>query len=546
MFMFIYMFIYLCIYACIAGLFFDFSSSLQNFAQNAAKPMFAIGSPVSPYASPKSTPPLNSPLRTPSPKGLLDNSLSPKCSSSDSTPPQLQHPLNIVKKVTETRSSKSRTTPIKRRNSRRKLTGVDVSPDYATFKNRTKEDSLTRKLSLPQKTITQLPGNLLAKENAEVKPGFVRSTSQNIVYDEKIQRRRAASETLANRKSLQEIDLTSFRATHSPPVDNSHQVGSMGTREVGLNRVHSSPAFLSEVVKRLPLPMKQDPESTSQSFSDFLLQIATESLATAPLSKLSSPIFKMSDQVDSPQSDFGGSTPPNLFQISPHSWSELAEIAVARERKLSLTKRSISRTPSDTSERSERKKSDQRSDESRDVVPHVTTCKGSKATVGFEDSLISQKPVSQELVSSQGASGIDTHIGTVFLQPPDLPEETLMPNEHLRVMQLIENKAQYAYSIVDILSETDNLWSETHELFVKSSKDSKKGELEAVIPSGNFRTLQEMALLSEAIQIFFRIIEFSQKELAAGNLRPTKAMKSGMIYFLSHRSTSSHALKFII
>jgi len=505
-------------------------SSRQNFAQNAAKPMFAIGSPVSPYTSPKSTPPLNSPLRTPSPKLLRDNSLSPKCSSSDSTPPQFQHPLNIVKKKdVETRSAKSRTMPIKRRNSRRKLTGVDVSPDYAAFKNRTKEDSLTKKLSFPQKAITQLSGNILAKENTEIKPAFGRSTSHNVVYDENIQRRRAASETLANRQSLQEIDLTSFRPTHSPPTDNSNQAGSMGTREVGLNRVHSSPAFLSEVVKRLPLPMKQDSDSTSQSFSDFLLQIAAESLATAPLSKLSSPIFKVSDQVESPLSDFGGSTPPNLFQISPHSWSELAEIAVARERKLSLTKRSISRTPSDTSERSERKKSDQRSDEGRDVMPHVTTCEGSKATVGFEDSLISQKPVSQELMSSQGSSGIDTHIGTVFLQPPDLPEETLMPNEHLRVMQLIENKAHYAYCIVDILSETDNLWSETHELFVQSSKGSKKGELDAVMPSGNFRTLQEMALLSEAIQIFFRIIEFSQKELAAGNLRPTKAMKSALL-----------------
>ena len=491
--------------------------------------MFAIGSPGSPFASPKNTPPSSSPLRTPSPKGLLETSVSPKCSSSDDTPPQFPTPSSVTnEKDAECRPSKSRTVSIKRRNSRRKVTGVDVSPDYATFRDRTKEDSITRKLSLPQKAITEVSNKAIVNEG--VKPQISATNALSSAGDSGIQRRRTTSEVITNRKSLQDINLASLQAAQQPPLGHTTTEDLSG-RTVGINRTHSSPAFLSEVVKRLPLPLKSDSDTGSQNFSDFLLQIATESLATAPLSKLSSPIFKMSDQVDSPQSDFGGSTPPNLFQISPHSWSELAELAVARERKLSLSKRSVSRTPSDTSERSERKKTDDGSEENKAVLPHVTTCKGSKVTVGFEESPNSKQQLDKESDSLQGSSGIDTHIGTVFLHPPDLPEETLMPSEHLKVMELIESKRQYANSIIDILGETEIIWSETHELFVKNSKTSRKRELETLIPSRNFRSLQEMALLSEAIQVFFRIIEFSQQELAAGNLRPTKAMKSGMSNF---------------
>ena len=436
----------------------------------------------------------------------------------------------MKEKDVESRPSQSRTMPIKRRNSRRKVRGVDVSPDYAMFSDRLKEDSLTRKLSLPQKAIAELPGRRLAQDNVDLKTLNSPSSALNSASDTSVQRRRAISETITNRKSLQDINLASLQSAQQSPLGHA-SVENLSGGTVGINRVHSSPAFLSEVVKRLPLPIKHDSGASSQNFSDFLLQIAKESLATAPLSKLSSPIFKMSDQVESPQSDFGGSTPPNLFQISPHSWSELAEMAVARERKLSLSKRSISRTPSDSNERSERKRSNQGSDDGKETAPHVTTCKGSKVTVGFEESPNSQQTVRQDVSNLQGSAEIDTHIGTVFLQPPDLPEETLMPSEHLRVMELIDSKTQYANCIVDILGETENLWTETHELFIRNSKDSKQRDLTALLPSGNFRALQEMALLSEAIQVLLRIIEFSQHELAAGNLRPTKAMKSGIYQF---------------
>lgn len=466
-------------------------------------------------------------MQTPSPKSYVNASTSPKYSSSDSTPPQLGSPLTVLQEAND-RLSGTKAVSIKRRNSRRKLSGIDVSPDYATFRDRTKEDALTRKLSLPRNAVAEMSGKQLIKEVSDKKLLCGPTAALADVPVANIQtpkRRRATSETVSHLQSLQDISLPSFKTTQQ--LANTREEHLTG-KTVGISRVHSSPAFLSEVVKRLPLPIKSEPDTASQSFSDFLRQIATESLAVAPLSKLSSPIFRVSDQADSPHSDFiGGSTPPNLFQISPHSWSELAELAVARERKLSLTKRSVSRTPSDTSEQSERKKSGEAPGRNEKIVPHVTTCKGAKATVGFEESSTLQKPYRQKSELAP-TSGIDTHIGTVFLQPPDLPEETLMPIEHLKVMDLIESKIYYVENVIHISEETAHLWSETHELFLKYSRDSKHRELEALMPTEKIRVLQEIALLSEAIKILLRIIEFAQKELDIGNLRPTKAMKTGM------------------
>ena len=496
--------------------------------------MFAVGSPGSPFGSPKNTPVTNSPLRTPSPRSFLASSQSPKYSPSGSTPPQRGPPLTALKeKSEECLPPQSKTVPIKRRNSRRKLTGVDVSPDYATFRDRTQDDSLTRKLSLPQKEISQLSGKPLLKENPDAKLAIdtaVAVKNASLAADQNARRRRATSETITNRKFLlQDINLASLQTAQQQPLFESPKIRTLAEKSAGINRAQSSPALLSEVVKRLPLPFKSESDATSQSYSDLLRQIATESLASAALAKLSSPIFKVSDQLDSPQSEFGGSTPPNLFQISPHSWSELAELAVARERKISLTKRSISRTPSDTSERSERKTSGQGG--GKKTVPHVTTCQGSKVTFGFDGSPNSQQFMRQESGGFNPTSGIDTHIGTVFLQPPDLPEETLMPNEHLKVMDLIESKTQYVKTIIRISQDTESLWSEAHDLFARISEDSKQRELETLLPIGGARALQEMALLSEAIKILLLIIEFSQRELEAGNLRPTKAMKTGMNYY---------------
>lgn len=495
---------------------------------------------MSPFGSPKDTPPSSSPLRTPSPRVPVDTSSSLKNSSSDSTPPQVGSPLTVVKeKDEECCQVKTKNVAIKRRNSRRKLTGVDVSPDYAAFRDRTKEDALTRKLSLPRKAPVEVAGRPMLKEISDkMSTGRTSPALKSICASmDSCKRRRSTSQTTIDGNSLQDVELTGFQTTPRLPQG---KVEKLTEKTVGLNRVQSSPALLSEVVRRLPLQLKTEAEPSSQSFSDFIRQIATEGLATTPLTKLSSPIFRVSDQVDSPLSDFGGSTPPNLFQISPHSWSELAELAVARERKISLSKRSVSRTPSDTSERSERKSSEQDINKEKQFTPNVTTCKGSKVTLGFEES---SRNVRSSRTKADGLApqfGIDTHIGTVFLQPPDLPEETLMPSEHLKVMELIESKNVYVDSIVQISEETENLWSETHELFVRFSRDSKRKKLQALMPTGEVCLLQKIALLSEAMKILLRIIEFSQQELEAGNLRPTKAMKDSKL-----RSSISHFVSMI-
>ena len=394
-----------------------------------------------------------------------------------------------------------------------------MSPEYALFRERMTDDALTRKLSVPIKHGPK------GSEKLELKS----ESSQDIVSkasvplrsnpsDTKLKRMRAVSETFSHRASLNDlaVEITGTQTQRDP----------LSEKTICVNRVQSSPALLSEVVKRLPLSLKTDSDIASQSFSDFLKQVACESLAIAPLSKLSSPIFKMTDQIDSPLSDVGGATPPQLFQISPHSWSELAGLAVARERKISLSKRSVSRTPSDGSER---QKSDQTTDAKVKTVPHVITCQGSKVTIGFCEN--SKDKEDSEKITS-GTSGIDTHIGTVFLQPPDLPEETLMPNEHLRVMEILESKSDYADCIINIAEQTETLWTETYDLFIRNTTEEKQKGLEVLLPTEEVRAIKEMALLSEAVQILMKIIEFAQRQNLAGNLLPTKAMKSGELLFL--------------
>lgn len=389
-----------------------------------------------------------------------------------------------------------------------------MSPDYALFRERMTDDALTQKLSVPiqlsPKSSEKYEPKAASSQEMGSKASIPLRSNQG---DTKLKRRRAVSETFSHRASLNDLALE-ITGTHT-------QRDPLSEKTICVNRVHSSPALLSEVVKRLPLSLKTDSDIASQSFSDFLKQVACESLAIAPLSKLSSPIFRMTDQIDSPLSDVGGATPPQLFQISPHSWSELAGLAVARERKISLSKRSVSRTPSDGSERQRR---DQTADVVAKNVPHVITCQGSKVTVGFGESS-RNKEYNEKILSTP--PGIDTHIGTVFLQPPDLPEETLMPNEHLRVMEILESKSDYADCIINIAEQTENLWTETYDLFIRNTTEEKQKGLEVLLPTEEVRAIKEMALLSEAVQILMKIIEFAKRESLAGNLLPTKAMKNG-------------------
>ncbi|XP_065055043.1 serine/threonine-protein kinase ULK1-like isoform X2 [Rhopilema esculentum] len=490
------------------------------------KPLFSVGSPSSPFCSPRNTPPSNSPLRTPSPRSLLDLSSSPRCSPSEHTPPHRGSPLTNIQEVeNEARYATSENVPIRRRNSsRRKLSGVDVSPEYAAFRDRMTDENLFRKLSIPQKTIPSALSKTQSREKLEQpSPPVARPLGKEIS-----KRKRATSETMIHQKSLTELESEGGKSMLLPDVrklstENASQKGR------GISRVQSSPAFLSEVVKRLSVPLRTDTGAATQSFSDFLRQIATEGLGSAPLAKLSSPIFKIADHVDSPQSDFSGSTPPTFLQISPSSWSELAELAVARERRISLSKRSVSRTPSDASERSERRISEQSTDAPKHSQPHVITCKGSKATVGFIESPKAGDIIKKLSLDPSSPFGIDTHIGPVMLEAPDLPEETLMPNEHLKIMEIIERTACYADCIIGISEQAENFWSETYDLLIKHTKTSRKRGLESILPSEELRQMQQVALLSEAVRIFLNLLGFAQSEVAADNLRPTKAMKSALL-----------------
>ncbi len=334
--------------------------------------------------------------------------------------------------------------------------------------------------------------------------------SQATVRNKYTQRRRAISETLHPPE-----------ASNAPQAKNSLTAGgnSGQTNVKAFIRTHSSPAFLTEAVRRLPLSMKTDSELTDNDLTDFFKKLASESLGMLPLAKLSSPIFKISDNIESPSSEFGCGTPPQLFQISPHSWSELAGMALERERKISLSKRPASRASSDGD-------STDRPDSETSTKPHVITCQGSKATVGFGESPVSYQMNPLDRFQHSPA-GIDTHIGPVLFQPPELPEETLMPNEHLKAMDQIESELEYSNCIISIANRADHIWSETQGLLTSDKSLAGSQGLDILLPTEEIKAVHEIVLLLEALKCLSKIVEFAKMESFIDNLRPTKAMKTG-------------------
>eukprot|EP00794_Sanderia_malayensis_P014204 gene14204-15686_t len=515
------------------------------------KPLFTVGSPSS--ASPN-TPPTGFLKRTPSPQTLSSHSSTSPASSKGiwfHKDPLVQKPP-IPSKDRSTAEPPSRVTRGKDVLTAR---GGDAArtrnPNAVEILERAvsycKEDDITVHLPfIPHRQTA--PGSLVdfatdiglspyseskapAEKFSPKTPPRAKSGSPAALRNSHFKRRRAVSETLNRSASPKDQKAKEPVRQHSKDPRGD-------TEPKGFHRTHSSPAFLTEAVKRLPLSMKTDSDLSLTDFSDFVKKLASESLGLQPLTKLSSPIFRISDNLESPSSEFG-TTPPQLFQISPHSWSELAGLALERERKISLSKRPVSRTSSSDGDSAERLTGD-----SSSIKPHVITCDGSKATVGFGDSqqhpCTSKRPLpfdhhsagASSNTPSTIAAGIETHIGPIVLQPPELPEETLMPNEHLNAMQFIENELEYSNCIISIAGQADLIWSEVQDLLKRSDcRDAKQQQqqgLDSLLPTDEIKAFHEIVLLLEAAKCLIKVIEFAKMESFIDNLRPTKAMKKAL------------------
>ena len=341
-------------------------------------------------------------------------------------------------------------------------------------------------------------------------------------------RRRAVSETL-NRAvvpasgnqsplspllgfGLSNVDRLTFNTTPS--------------QEIGLvTKSRSSPALLTEIVKRLPLSVKSDPNDPT--VANFIKQIASEGLIMDKIANLPSPVFKMSGNPSSPSADFA-TTPPVLFQISPKSLSDLVAFQSSPK-----SDKSSSYSPKQTPPR-KLTPPDSRSDIrklSTDYSPHVTTCKGAKVTRGFGENIILQpKDGTNQLVESpiRGAfTNVDSPIGPISFRPPELPEETLMPSEHVLAIQMIESKVSYAECVSTLPQITNQLWTDCSDLFMKYFSGSNKDVLESLMPNNRTKALFEGTITAETLRVVMDGIMFARKEFNCNRLRPTKAMKSG-------------------